>query len=507
MSSEECRDFFIALDKQKNIQSAVTTPIVKEMVKRLTHLIDVGLPYLNLDRSLATVSGGEAQRIRLSTQLAAGLSGLIYILDEPSIGLHPKDNEQLIQTLKTLRDAGNTVIVVEHDKSIMEAADWIVDVGPGAGEYGGEIVAAGTPAQIKKNEHSITGHYLNGSETIRGNAKPRKGNNLELRIVGAKAHNLKNIDVAIPLGTLTCFTGVSGSGKSTLVIDILSKALDSYFYRAHQVPGEHETITGLDNIDKVITIDQAPIGRTPRSNPATYTGLFTLIRDVFAELPEAKMRGMNAGTFSFNVKDGGRCEACGGEGYTTIPMHFLNDVFIECSECRGTRYTKEVLEIHYQGKHIAQVLDMTVEEAIAFFHNQPNIREKLSILRTVGLGYLRLRQPATTLSGGEAQRIKLATELSRRATGRTLYILDEPSTGLHFEDIKKLLSVLNQLVEKGNTVLIIEHNLEIISSADWIIDLGPEGGKRGGEVVAAGTPKDVAKIAKSWTGKYLRANI
>src|SRR3989338_6859890 len=506
LSIEESKNFFSELAGQKNSLSSVVMPIVKEMIKRIEYLNNVGLPYLNLDRSLATVSGGEAQRIRLSTQLAAGLSGLIYILDEPSVGLHPKDNDQLIVTLKKLRDAGNTVIVVEHDKSIMEAADYIIDVGPGAGEYGGEIVAAGTCAQIKKNQHSLTGQYLKGEAKIGNGQKPRKGNGQILKIVGAKSHNLKNIDVSIPLGTLTCFTGVSGSGKSTLVIDILSKALNSYFYRAHATPGEHETIVGLDQIDKVITIDQAPIGRTPRSNPATYTGLFTLIRDVFAELPEAKMRGMNAGTFSFNVKDGGRCEACGGEGYTTIPMHFLNDVFIECSECFGTRYTKEVLEIHYHYKHIAQVLDMTVEEAFVFFQGLPNIREKLQILRTVGLGYLRLRQPATTLSGGEAQRIKLATELSRRSTGKTLYILDEPSTGLHFEDIKKLLTVLNQLVDKGNTVLIIEHNLEIVGSADWIIDLGPEGGKRGGEVVATGTPKEMAKNAQSWTGKYLAAN-
>ncbi len=507
MSIEEAQEFFTGLTKSKNLPTdsvAIAVPIIKEISKRLEHVIQVGLPYLNLNRSLATTSGGEAQRIRLSTQLSAGLSGLIYILDEPSIGLHPKDNDRLIATLKTLRDAGNSVIVVEHDKTIMEAADYVIDVGPGAGEYGGEIVASGTAAQIKKNPHSITGQYLSGKEEIMPMGKPRKGSGKMITISGAKANNLKNIDVSIPLGTLTCFTGVSGSGKSTLVIDILSKTLDRYFYRAHAKPGEHKAITGLDFIDKVITIDQTPIGRTPRSNPATYTGLFTLIRDLFADLPEAKMRGMNAGAFSFNVKDGGRCEACGGEGYTTIPMHFLNDVFIECSECRGTRYTTEVLEIHYQSKHIADVLDMTVEEAFKFFQTSPNIREKLQILRTVGLGYLRLRQPATTLSGGEAQRIKLATELSRRSTGKTLYILDEPSTGLHFEDIKKLLTVLNQLVDKGNTVLIIEHNLDIIKSADWIIDLGPEGGKKGGEVVAAGTPKDVAKIGRSETGKYLR---
>lgn len=509
LSIEEAAEYFKKLSDGKDANHlAVSAPIVKEVNKRLDHLMKVGLPYLNLDRSLATVSGGEAQRIRLSTQLAAGLSGLIYILDEPSIGLHPKDNDQLITTLKTLRDAGNTVIVVEHDKTIMEAADFVVDVGPGAGEYGGEIMAIGSPAQIKKDKKSITGQYLTGTESIIDpKRKPRPGNGQKLIIKGATAHNLKNIEVPIPLGTLTCFTGVSGSGKSTLVIDILSKSLNHYFYRALATPGAHTDISGIDNLDKVITIDQTPIGRTPRSNPATYTGLFTAIRDLFAELPEARLRGMNAGTFSFNVKDGGRCEACGGEGYTTIPMHFLNDVFIECSECHGTRYTKEVLEIHYRNKHIAEVLDMTVEEAFNFFHGVPVVRDKLQILRTVGLGYIRLRQPATTLSGGEAQRIKLATELSRRSTGKTLYILDEPSTGLHFDDIKKLLGVLNQLVDKGNSVLIIEHNIDIIAAADWIIDLGPDGGKRGGEVVVAGTPKTVAENKKSWTGKYLAAEI
>lgn len=508
LSIDESVVYFEQLETKSSAREVtVIAPIVKEILKRLDHLNKVGLPYLNLDRSLSTVSGGEAQRIRLSTQLAAGLSGLIYILDEPSIGLHPKDNEQLIATLKTLRDAGNSVIVVEHDKTIMEAADYVVDVGPGAGEYGGHIIAAGSPTQIKKSKDSITGRYLTGSEAIVDpKRKPRKGNGQSLVIKGATAHNLKNIDVSIPLGTLTCFTGVSGSGKSSLVIDILSRSLNHYFYRALSVPGAHASINGIDNLDKVITIDQTPIGRTPRSNPATYTGLFTAIRDLFAELPEARLRGMNAGTFSFNVKDGGRCEACGGEGYTTIPMHFLNDVFIECSECHGTRYTKEVLEIHYRNKHIAEVLDMTVEEAFNFFQGVPVVRDKLQILRTVGLGYVRLRQPATTLSGGEAQRIKLATELSRRSTGKTLYILDEPSTGLHFEDIKKLLTVLNQLVDKGNSVLIIEHNLDIIGAADWIIDLGPEGGKRGGQVVVAGTPTTVAACKDSWTGKYLAEN-
>lgn len=508
LSIDEASVYFKSLTKNPACQIPVVAPLVKEITKRVEHLTDVGLPYLSLNRSLATVSGGEAQRIRLSTQLSAGLSGLIYILDEPSIGLHPKDNDQLVRTLQTLRDAGNTVIVVEHDKAIMKAADHIIDVGPGAGEYGGEIIAAGTAVQISKNKNSLTGKYLAGVENVgNGRTKPRVGNKLFITVKGATAHNLKNIDVSIPLGTFTCFTGVSGSGKSSLVIDILSRSLGNHFYHAHAVPGAHKSISGLDNIDKVITIDQTPIGRTPRSNPATYTGLFTVIRDLYAELPEARLRGMNAGTFSFNVKDGGRCEACGGEGYTTIPMHFLNDVFIECSECHGTRYTKEVLEIHYRDKHIAEVLDMTVEEAFLFFQHIPAIREKLQILRTVGLGYVRLRQPATTLSGGEAQRIKLATELSRRSTGKTLYILDEPSTGLHFEDIQKLLSVLNQLVDKGNTVLVIEHNTDIIAAADWIIDLGPDGGKRGGEVVVAGTPATVMAAKKSWTGKYLVENL
>ncbi len=489
------------LDKK---QLAVALPISKEIYRRLEHLVNVGLPYVNLDRGLNTLSGGESQRVRLSTQLSAGLSGLIYILDEPSIGLHSKDNDQLIETLIKLRDSGNTVIVVEHDKAIMEAADYIVDIGPGAGSYGGEIMSAGTPTKIKKDKKSGTGLYLCGKEQISAPKKLRKGNGKHLSIVGAKGNNLKSIDVKIPLATLTSITGVSGSGKSTLIIDTLSRALSRYFYRSKEEPAEHKNIKGISNIDKVITIDQTPIGRTPRSNPATYTGIFTLIRDLFAELPESKMRGFTAGTFSFNVKDDGRCEACSGEGYVTIPMHFLNDVYIECSECHGSRYTKEVREIHYNEKNIANVLNMTIEEAFKFFQSKQNIRDKLQILRNVGLGYLKLGQPATTLSGGEAQRIKLATELSRRSTGKTLYILDEPSTGLHFDDIKKLLNVLNQLVDKGNTVLIIEHNLDIIKSSDWIIDLGPEGGKKGGEVVAECSPKDIVKVKDSWTGRYLK---
>jgi len=492
------------LKKLKEKEQEVAVTIAKEVRRRLDHIDKVGLSYITLDRSVSTLSGGESQRVRLSTQLSAGLSGIIYILDEPSIGLHSKDNAKLIETLKSLRDSGNTVIVVEHDRAIMEAADYLIDIGPGAGEYGGEVMASGTPAQVKKDNKSMTGRYLSKKEKIETPKKPRKGNGKEIIIEGAKANNLKNIDVKIPLGKLVSITGVSGSGKSTLILDILSKALAKKFYRAKDEPGLHKTIKGLSNIDKVITIDQTPIGRTPRSNPATYTGIFTLIRDLFAELPESKMLAYSAGTFSFNVKGDGRCEACGGEGYVTIPMHFLNDVYIECSECHGTRYTKDVLEIHYKDKNIAEILKMTVEESYKFFMHNKNIAEKLQILRNVGLGYLQLGQPATTLSGGEAQRIKLATELSRRSTGKTLYILDEPSTGLHFEDIKKLLHVLNQLVDKGNTVLIIEHNLDIIKSSDWIIDLGPEGGKAGGEVVAEGVLADVIKAKRSWTGKYLK---
>ena len=492
------------LKKLKEKEQEVAVTIAKEVRRRLDHIDKVGLSYITLDRSVSTLSGGESQRVRLSTQLSAGLSGIIYILDEPSIGLHSKDNAKQIETLKSLRDSGNTVIVVEHDRAIMEAADYLIDIGPGAGEYGGEVMASGTPAQVKKDNKSMTGRYLSKKEKIETPKKPRKGNGKEIIIEGAKANNLKNIDVKIPLGKLVSITGVSGSGKSTLILDILSKALAKKFYRAKDEPGLHKTIKGLSNIDKVITIDQTPIGRTPRSNPATYTGIFTLIRDLFAELPESKMLAYSAGTFSFNVKGDGRCEACGGEGYVTIPMHFLNDVYIECSECHGTRYTKDVLEIHYKDKNIAEILKMTVEESYKFFMHNKNIAEKLQILRNVGLGYLQLGQPATTLSGGEAQRIKLATELSRRSTGKTLYILDEPSTGLHFEDIKKLLHVLNQLVDKGNTVLIIEHNLDIIKSSDWIIDLGPEGGKAGGEVVAEGVLADVIKAKRSWTGKYLK---
>lgn len=512
MSVEEGAEFFRGWQNQKSkfffqlskAEQQVAASVSREIVKRLQDLDKVGLYYLTLDRSVNTLSGGEAQRVRLSTQLSTGLTGVIYILDEPSIGLHPRDNDKLVGTLKSLRDAGNTVIVVEHDAAMIESADYVVDVGPGAGEYGGEIIATGTPVQIKKNQKSITGQYLSGKQEIPVPKKVRKGGNKSITIIGAKAFNLKNIDVDIPLGKLVCISGVSGSGKSTLITEILGKALNKHFYHAKAEPAEHKKIKGLNNVDKVIVVDQTPIGRTPRSNPATYTGVFSAIRDLFTAVPEAKMRGYDAGMFSFNVKGGGRCEACAGEGYVRIPMQFLSDVFVECPECKGERYNREALEIHYRQKNIANVLDMTVEEAYRFFHDTPAIADKLQILREVGLSYVRLGQPATTLSGGEAQRVKLATELSRRATGKTLYILDEPTTGLHFEDIKKLLHVLDQLVEKGNTVLIVEHNLDVIKCADWVIDLGPEGGKRGGEVVAAGTPKEVSKIKRSFTGQYLK---
>lgn len=482
----------------------VVERVAKEVRVRIDQLMQVGLGYLTLDRSAMTLSGGESQRVRLATQLGSQLSGVIYILDEPSIGLHPRDNDHLIQTIRALKEFGNSVIVVEHDKAMIEAADYVFDVGPGAGEYGGQIVAEGTPAQIKKNKDSLTGQYLTGKKEIPLPKRYRKGNGKKVTVQGATAFNLKDVDVEIPLGKLVCVTGVSGSGKSTLVLDILGKALSRKFYRAKVYPGDHKDIKGIENIDKVVAVDQSPIGRTPRSNPATYTGVFTAIRDLFTEQPEAKMRKFDAGKFSFNVKGGGRCEACGGDGMRRIEMQFLPDVYVECPECRGTRYNLEALEIHYKQKTISDVLNMTVEEARRFFADQSAIFEKLNILHEVGLGYIRLGQSATTLSGGEAQRVKLATELSRRATGRTLYILDEPTTGLHFEDIKRLLGVLHQLVDKGNTVVIIEHNLDVVKGADWVIDMGPDGGIKGGEVVAVGTPRDVAKIKRSVTGTYLK---
>lgn len=478
--------------------------INKEVAIRTRNLVDAGVGYLTLDRSITTLSGGEAQRVRLATQLGSGLSDVIYILDEPSIGLHERDNLKLLKTLRKLQENRNTVIVVEHDASTIENADHVLDIGPGAGTYGGKIVAEGTPDKIKKNPKSLTGKYLTGKEKIKTKKTWRKGSGKNIAIVGASEFNLKNVDVNIPLGKFVCVTGVSGSGKSTLVLDILAKSLSKKFYGSKSLPGKHKEIKGASNIDKIISVDQSPIGRTPRSNPATYTGVFTSIRDLFTEIPEAKMRGYDAGKFSFNVKDGGRCEACAGEGYVKIEMHFLPDVYVECKECHGKRYRSEVLEIHYKGKTIADILEMTVEEAREFFKDNSLIHEKLTILKDVGLEYLHLGQPATTLSGGEAQRVKLATELSRRDTGKTLYILDEPTTGLHFDDIKRLLGVLERLVDKGNTVLVIEHNLDVIKSADWVIDMGPEGGAEGGELVAEGTPFDVSKIKKSYTGQFLK---
>ncbi len=513
---EEAHEYFDTLlqsitKQTKNTDAIISTaqipivvPICKEILKRLETLTRVGLSYLTLDRSVTTISGGEAQRIRLSTQLSSGLSDVVYILDEPSIGLHPKDTEELIDTLRALQKNGNTVIVVEHDNAMIEAADYVIDMGPGAGTRGGEVMAVGTPEQIKKNKKSLTGQYLANKEEIETPKKYRKGSGKFLTIKGAKAFNLKNVDVSLPLGTLLCVTGVSGSGKSTLISDVLSKSLHKQLYRAKAEPGAHDSIEGTNNIDKVITIDQKPIGRTPRSNPATYTGVFTAIRDLFTEVPEAKMRGLNAGMFSFNVKGGGRCEACAGDGSIRIPMQFLSDVYMECGECNGKRYTREALEVKLKDKTIADVLAMTIEDAVRFFSDVPTIREKLSVLQDVGLGYIQLGQSATTLSGGEAQRIKLATELSRRQTGKTLYILDEPTTGLHFDDIKRLLLVLNKLVDKGNTVLMIEHNIDVVKCSDWVIDMGPGGGKHGGLVVAEGTPKDVAKVKGSATAKYLK---
>lgn len=504
LSIDDAYEFFQGLDKKlTEKEKKIAHQILKEICNRLNFLKDVGLNYLTLDRSADTLSGGEAQRIRLATQVGSGLTGVLYILDEPSIGLHQRDNDRLLKTLKGLRDLGNTVIVVEHDQDTILASDWVVDIGPGAGKHGGEVIAEGTPAQITKNKNSITGQYLSGKEKIEVPKRRSTGSGKKLTIIGAAEHNLKDINVEIPLGKLVCLTGVSGSGKSTLLNEILAKALSAHFYSSKEAPGKHKKITGIEYIDKIINIDQSPIGRTPRSNPATYTGVFTYIRDLFAATPEAKMRGYKAGRFSFNVK-GGRCEACGGDGVIKIEMHFLPDVYVQCEECKGRRYNREALEIHYKEKNISEVLEMTVDEAKLFFRHIPLIHKKLDTLSEVGLGYMHLGQQATTLSGGEAQRIKLASELSRASTGRTLYILDEPTTGLHFADVKRLLSVLKKLVEKGNTVVVIEHNLDVIKSADWIVDLGPEGGDKGGELIAAGTPEDVAKIKRSYTGQYLK---
>ena len=484
-------------------EQLIARQILKEIRARLGFLRDVGLGYLTVDRSATTLAGGEAQRIRLATQIGSGLMGVIYILDEPSIGLHQRDNERLIATLVRLRNLGNTLIVVEHDEETMRVADWIIDIGPGAGEHGGYVVAQGTFDQIVANPASVTGRYLSGELRIPMPKKRRKGNGKVLEIHGANSHNLKNLTVRFPLGKFICVTGVSGSGKSTLVTDILYRELARKLHRAKERPGTMERITGIEHLDKVIEIDQSPIGRTPRSNPATYTGMFTAIRDVFARVPEAKLRGYTSARFSFNVK-GGRCEACRGEGIIEIEMQFLPAVYVPCEVCHGARYNREALEIRYKGKTIAEVLEMTVEEALAFFDNIPSVRAKLETLNDVGLGYIHLGQPATTLSGGEAQRIKLAAELSRRATGKTIYILDEPTTGLHFADVERLLHVLQRLTDGGNTVLVIEHNLDVIKAADWIIDLGPEGGEGGGQVIAEGTPEAVAAVPESYTGQFLK---
>ncbi len=482
----------------------IAGPILKEVGERLRFLVDVGLDYLTLSRSAESLSGGEAQRIRLATQIGSRLVGVLYILDEPSIGLHQRDNARLLATLEQLRDLGNTVIVVEHDEETMRAADHVIDLGPGAGRHGGHVIAEGTVDEIIGTPGSLTGQYLSGrvSVAVPEQRRPFDADRV-IRIENAEEHNLRGVTVELPLGLFVAVTGVSGSGKSTLVEDILHRALARHFYRARTIPGKHARISGLQHIDKVIDIDQSPIGRTPRSNPATYTGLFTPIRELFAEMPEAKIRGYGPGRFSFNVK-GGRCEACQGDGLVKIEMHFLPDVYVPCEVCKGRRYNRETLEVRFRGKSIADVLELTVEDALAFFENQPRIHQKLQTLHDVGLGYVHLGQSATTLSGGEAQRVKLATELSKRDTGRTLYILDEPTTGLHFEDVRMLLDVLHRLVDRGNTVLVIEHNLDVIKTADWVVDLGPEGGTRGGEIVAAGTPEQVAAVEASYTGQVLR---
>ena len=504
LNIEQSYIFFNSLyEKLNQTQKQISHQIIKEIKERLRFLIDVGLPYLAIDRNAATLSGGEAQRIRLATQIGSGLMGVIYILDEPSIGLHQKDNAKLIKTLKKLRDLGNSVIVVEHDEETMREADHLIDVGPGAGEEGGEIVWQGSPADIQKSKCSTTADYLSGRKKIETPKIRRLGSGEEIEIVGATENNLKNLNVKIALNKFVCVTGVSGSGKSSLINDILAKSLSKEYHRAETDPGKHKEIRGKEKLNKIINIDQSPIGKSPRSNPATYVGVFTPVRELFASTKEAKMRGYRAGRFSFNVK-GGRCEKCRGDGTLKIEMHFLPNVYITCEECKGKRYNKEALEINYKEKNIADVLDMTVSEAAIFFKNIPTIYTKLAVLVEVGLGYIKLGQPATTLSGGEAQRIKLATELSRRGTGKTLYILDEPTTGLHFDDVKKLLKVLNSLVDKGNTVLVIEHNLDVIKSSDYVIDLGPEGGDKGGEVIAAGTPEEIAKNKKSFTGQYLK---
>ena len=484
-------------------EKTIATPIVKEIKDRLTFLNNVGLNYLTLSRSAGTLSGGESQRIRLATQIGSNLSGVLYILDEPSIGLHQRDNDRLISSLKKMRDLGNTLIVVEHDEDTMRQADWLIDVGPGAGDFGGQIVASGTPEDVAKNKKSITGQYLSGAKEIPVPLERRKGNGRVLRVKGASENNLQNIDVTFPLGKFIAVTGVSGSGKSTLVNSILKKAVAQKLNRNSAKPGKHKALEGIENIERLIDIDPSPIGRTPRSNPATYTGVFDDIRDLFAKTNEAKIRGYKKGRFSFNVK-GGRCEACSGDGIIKIEMHFLPDVYVPCEVCHGTRYNSETLEVHYKDKNIAEILDMTVNDAVEFFAPIPKIARKLQTIKDVGLGYVTLGQPATTLSGGEAQRMKLASELHKRSTGKSLYILDEPTTGLHTDDIARLLKVLQRFVDDGNTVLVIEHNLDVIKTADHIIDLGPEGGVGGGQIVATGTPEEVAKVKESFTGQYLK---
>jgi len=500
-SIKEVQRFFDQLELIE-IEKTIAHQILKEVKERLGFLVNVGLDYLTLERAAGTLSGGEAQRIRLATQIGTQLMGVLYILDEPSIGLHQRDNQRLIETLFKLRDLGNTVLVVEHDRETIEKSDYVVDMGPRAGKDGGNIIFKGHPSKIKTAKNSLTGAYLSGKKCIKIPDKRRPGNARILSIHGAKGNNLKDVSVKFPLGTFICITGVSGSGKSTLINETVYTALSRHFYKSKKLPLDYDKLDGLENLDKVIDIDQSPIGRTPRSNPATYTGLFTPIRDLFANLPESKIRGYKPGRFSFNVK-GGRCEACEGDGIKKIEMHFLPDVYVQCEVCKGKRYNRETLEISYRGKNIADILEMTVAEALEFFQNIPQIKRRLKTLADVGLGYIHLGQPATTLSGGEAQRVKLATELSKIGTGNTLYILDEPTTGLHFEDINMLLSVLNKLVDRGNTVIIIEHNMDVIKTADWVIDLGPEGGDGGGKIIAIGTPEDVIKVKRSFTGHYL----
>ena len=507
MSIKKARDWFSRVESKLSPKKAeIAHKILKEIIDRLSFLNNVGLDYLSLSRQSGTLSGGEAQRIRLASQIGSGLTGVLYVLDEPSIGLHQRDNDRLLETLNRLRDIGNTVIVVEHDEDAIRSADFLVDMGPGAGQKGGHVVASGTLDEVLANEESLTAQYLTGIKEIAVPKKRRKGTGKFIGVKGAKTNNLKNVDLKIPLGTLTCVTGVSGGGKSSLILETLFKGLNKELNGSREPAGIYEKLTGVENIDKIIDIDQSPIGRTPRSNPATYTGLFTYIRDWFAALPEAKARGYNAGRFSFNVA-GGRCEACKGDGVTKIEMHFLPDVYVECDVCKGKRFNRETLEVKYKDKSIADVLDMTVDEAYAFFEAIPSIKNRLDLLRKVGLGYIKIGQQATTLSGGEAQRIKLSKELSKRATGKTLYILDEPTTGLHFEDINKLLKVLHQLVEQGNSVVVIEHNLDVIKTADYIIDIGPEGGDGGGKIIAKGTPEEVAKCEGSYTAKYLRQKL